>query len=58
MIADFNNGNFNLDDDAYEYEKENIVKASIINGQNKQAMAQCTEYGLSFEAMTREVCTA
>lgn len=49
MIADFNNGNFNLDADPSAYEKENIVKVSIINGQITQAEALCTEFGFDFK---------
>lgn len=55
MIVDFNNGNFNLDDDAAEYEKENIIKTSIINGQISQAKAQCSEYGFDFDLVRSEL---
>jgi len=49
MIFDLNNQNLNLDvDDISEYECENVVRMSIINGQRKQAIMQAHNFGLNF----------
>jgi hypothetical protein len=44
--AQFNN----FDPECLEdYRKTNIVKASLINGQRKQAIEQCKEFNLNIE---------
>lgn len=45
---DVRNGNFNTED-AEDYRHENIVRASLINGQFTQAKRQCDGYGLNYE---------
>jgi len=50
MVFDFNNGNLNLNTDELEvYDKFNIVRCSIVNGQFKQAKSQCERYHIDFE---------
>ena len=44
---DSENGNFSIDN-IEDYRYQNIVQASLINGQRKQAERQCDEYGLDF----------
>lgn len=45
--TDMHNGNFNPDNlEAYRY--ENIVQASITNGQFPQARQQCMAFGLNY----------
>lgn len=48
MKIDHRNGNFSPDQ-AEEYRHENIVRASLVNGQFAQARRQCAEYGLNYE---------
>lgn len=48
MEIDARNGNFNPEY-AEEYRHENIVRASLVNGQFSQARRQCASYGLTYE---------
>jgi hypothetical protein len=48
MKIDERNGNFDVDN-SEEYRHENIVQASIMNGQFTQAREQCEKYGLNYE---------
>jgi hypothetical protein len=48
MQIDLETGNFSPEN-AEEYRHENIVRASLLNGQFKQAMLQCREYGLTYD---------
>lgn len=49
MRIDNANGNFDPDsDDAEAYRHENIVRASLVNGQFAQARQQCGSYGLNY----------
>ena len=47
MQTDFATGNFS-EDNAEDYLHENIVRASIDNGQYKQARKLCESYGLNY----------
>lgn len=47
MQFDYGNGNFS-EDDVEDYLCENIIRASVENGQIKQAKAQCVKYGLDW----------
>lgn len=47
MAIDHANGNFTADN-AEDYRHENIVRASLINGQFSQARKQCASYGLNY----------
>lgn len=57
MRSDIASGNLEIGDDerAKEYEHENIVRASITNGQFIQAKEQCDKYGLDFYAIRSEM---
>ena len=48
MRIDARNGNFSPDN-AEDYRQENIVRASLVNGQFSQARRQCASYGLNYE---------
>jgi len=48
MKIDLRNGNFR-EEEAEDYRHENIVRASLINGQFTQARQQCVSYGLNYE---------
>lgn len=48
MEIDKRNGNFS-EENAEDYRHENIVRASLINGQFTQARKQCASYGLNYE---------
>lgn len=48
MKIDARNGNFSPDR-AEDYRHENIVAASLMNGQFTQAKSQCAEFGLNYE---------
>lgn len=48
MKIDHSNGNFDPDS-AEDYLHENIVAASISNGQFEQAREQCRKYGLNYD---------
>lgn len=52
MLIDESNGNFSQEE-AECYLHTNIVTASIINGQFKQAKEQCIRYGLHYNSMRR-----
>ena len=56
MRIDIASGNLKIGDDdkAYEYEHENIVIASISNGNFTQAKEQCKSYGLDYETIKAE----
>lgn len=57
MQFDDANGNFSPED-AEEYRNENIVQASILNGQHRQARQQCLRYGLDYNEQARAIrCT-
>mgnify|MGYP001310978162 CR=1 FL=1 len=57
MQFDDAHGNFSPED-AEEYRHENIVQASILNGQHRQARQQCLAYGLDYEEQARAIrCT-
>jgi len=43
-LFDLSNGNFTKDD-MEDYNKENIIRTSILNGQRAQALRQCKQYG-------------
>lgn len=45
---DQRHGNFSPEN-AEDYRHENIVRASLINGQFTQARQQCRSYGLTYE---------
>jgi len=47
MATDQRHGNFNPEN-AEDYRHENIVRASLINGQFTQARQQCRSYGLNY----------
>lgn len=47
MQQDHANGNFS-EDNADDYRHENIVRASLVNGQFTQARQQCATYGLNY----------
>lgn len=49
MEIDAQHGNFSPEN-AEEYRHENIVQASLINGQFSQAQIQCSQYGLCYES--------
>lgn len=53
MRADVASGNLEVGDDsrAAEYEHENIVVASLTNGQFAQAKEQCECYGLDYKSV-------
>lgn len=53
MKLDLGNGNFR-EEYADDYRHENIVRASLINGQFAQARMQCVEYGLNYEQEKRK----
>lgn len=57
MRIDIANNNLNTGDDekAEEYRHENIVKASIVNGNHTQAKEQCVKYGLDYNEMVQIV---
>ena len=48
MRTDHRNGNFS-EDDADDYRHENIVRASLVNGQFEQAKGQCQHFGMDYE---------
>lgn len=48
MEIDARNRNFSPEN-SEDYRHENIVRASIINGQFAQARQQCVSYGLNYE---------
>lgn len=48
IAIDIRNNNFS-EDRLEEYRHENIVLASLVNGQFTQARQQCVEYGLNYE---------
>jgi hypothetical protein len=48
MAIDARHGNFSPEN-AEDYRHENIVRASLINGQFSQARRQCASYGLDYE---------
>ena len=48
MRIDQRHGNFSPER-AEDYRHENIVRASLINGQFTQARQQCASYGLTYE---------
>ena len=48
MEIDARNGNFSAEN-AEDYRHENIVQASLYNGQFTQARNQCASYGLNYE---------
>lgn len=48
MLIDLRNRNFS-EDRAEDYRHENIVHASLNNGQFTQAKQQCASYGLNYE---------
>lgn len=48
MALDARHGNFSPER-AEDYRHENIVRASLINGQFTQAKEQCRRYGLNYE---------
>lgn len=52
MRIDARNGNFSPER-AEEYRHENIVQASILNGQHSQARRQCAAYGLDYGTQRR-----
>jgi hypothetical protein len=52
LIGDCQNGNVPEDVTSYLYTE--IVRASMVNGQWKQAREQCKRYGLDFEFMKTE----
>ena len=57
MKFDDANGNFSPED-AEDYRHENIVQASILNGQHRQARQQCLRYGLDYYEQARAIrCT-
>lgn len=57
MQFDDAHGNFSPDQ-AEEYRHENIVQASILNGQHRQARQQCLQYGLDYYEQARAIrCT-
>ncbi len=45
---DKRNNNFS-EENVEDYQHENIVRASLINGQFSQAKKQCHRYGLNYE---------
>ena len=47
MEIDARHGNFSPDR-AEDYRHENIVRASLVNGQFTQARQQCASYGLAY----------
>ncbi len=48
IAIDKSNGNFS-EDRSEDYRHENIVRASLVNGQFSQARKQCESYGLTYE---------
>jgi hypothetical protein len=54
--VDFSNGNIEIDaqpERVDEYRHENIIRASIVNGNFTQANEQCIRYGYDFDEMRR-----
>jgi hypothetical protein len=54
--VDFSNGNIEIDaqpERVDEYRHENIIRASIVNGNFTQAKEQCTRYGYDYDEMRR-----
>jgi hypothetical protein len=50
MLIDDSNGNFSPDN-TEDYRVENIVIASLLNGQFTQAKEQCASFGLNYNEM-------
>jgi hypothetical protein len=48
IAIDLANGNFDAER-VEDYRHENIVRASLVNGQFSQARQQCASYGLNYE---------
>jgi hypothetical protein len=55
MRSDVSTNNLETGDDsrAEEYKHENIIRASIVNGNFTQAKEQCIRYGYDFDEMRR-----
>lgn len=45
---DKRNGNFS-EDELEDYRYENIIRASLVNGQFSQARNQCAKFGFNYE---------